>query len=59
MDNLTLGLVSLVGGAGALVRGASKLAAFGVSPLVVGLIVVVFGTSAPELVVSVRSALIG
>lgn len=53
-----LGLVFLVGGAELLVRGASKLAsAFGISPLVIGLTVVAFGTSAPEMAVSVRSAL--
>jgi cation:H+ antiporter len=53
-----LGLVLLVGGAELLVRGASRLAlAAGVSPLIVGLTVVAFGTSAPELAVSVRSAL--
>lgn len=52
-----LGLVALVVGAELLVRGASKLAlAFGISPLVVGLTVVAFGTSAPELAVSVQSA---
>ncbi len=55
-----LGLVLLVGGAELLVRGASKLAlAFGVSPLVVGLTVVAFGTSSPELAVSVQAALKG
>jgi len=54
------GLVLLVGGAEALVRGAGKLAiSFGVSPLVVGLTVVAFGTSSPELAVSVQSALNG
>lgn len=52
-----LGLVALVGGAELLVRGASRLALlFGISPLVVGLTVVSFGTSAPELAVSVQSA---
>lgn len=57
---LILGLVALVGGAEALVRGASKLAlSFGVSPLVVGLTVVAFGTSAPETAVSVGAALKG
>lgn len=51
------GLVILVGGAEFLVRGASKLAAFiGISPLVIGLTVVAFGTSAPELAVSIQSA---
>ncbi len=52
-----LGLIALVVGAELLVRGASKLAiSFGISPLVVGLTVVAFGTSAPELAVSVQSA---
>jgi cation:H+ antiporter len=52
-----LGLIALVAGAQVLVRGASRLAlSFGISPLVVGLTVVAFGTSAPELAVSVRSA---
>lgn len=54
------GLVLLVAGADALVRGAGKLAiSFGVSPLVVGLTVVAFGTSSPEMAVSVQSALDG
>jgi cation:H+ antiporter len=53
-----LGLVVLVAGADLLVRGASKLAlAFGVSPLVVGLTVVAFGTSTPEMAVSVKAGL--
>ncbi|MBK6973961.1 MAG: calcium/sodium antiporter [Sterolibacteriaceae bacterium] len=52
-----VGLVALVAGAELLVRGASKLAlSFGISPLVVGLTVVAFGTSSPELAVSVKSA---
>lgn len=54
------GLAVLVVGADVLVRGASRLAvSFGVSPLVVGLTVVAFGTSAPEMAVSVGSALAG
>jgi cation:H+ antiporter len=54
------GLALLVAGAEALVRGAGKLAiSFGVSPLVVGLTVVAFGTSSPEMAVSVQSALNG
>ncbi len=52
-----IGLLALVAGAEAMVRGASKLAlTVGVSPLVVGLTVVAFGTSAPELAISVQSA---
>lgn len=52
-----LGLATLVLGAQLLIRGASKLAlSFGISPLVLGLTIVAFGTSAPELAVSVRSA---
>jgi cation:H+ antiporter len=52
-----LGLVALVLGAELLVKGASRLAlSFGISPLVVGLTVVAFGTSAPEMAVSVQSA---
>ena len=55
-----LGLVLLVVGAEILVRGASRLAAaVGISPLVIGLTVVAFGTSAPEMAVSVQSALSG
>jgi cation:H+ antiporter len=54
------GLVLLVAGGELLVRGASKLAMiFRVSPLVIGLTVVAFGTSAPELAVSIKSALAG
>ena len=55
-----LGGVLLVGGAELLVRGASRLAvAAGVTPLVVGLTVVAFGTSAPEMAVTVGSAYAG
>jgi cation:H+ antiporter len=54
------GLVGLVLGASLLVRGASKLAlSFGISPLVVGLTIVAFGTSAPEVAVSVGAVLGG
>jgi cation:H+ antiporter len=63
MINLLLfvaGLVGLVLGANLLVRGASKLAlSFGISPLVVGLTIVAFGTSAPEVAVSVGAVLDG
>lgn len=52
-----VGVVALVGGAEALVRGAARLAArTGLSPVVIGLTVVAFGTSAPELAVSVSAA---
>jgi cation:H+ antiporter len=55
-----LGLALLIAGAEALVRGASKLAvSWGISPLVVGLTIVAFGTSSPELAVSVQSAYAG
>lgn len=54
------GLVGLVVGANLLVRGASKLAlSFGISPLVVGLTIVAFGTSAPEVAVSAGAVLNG
>src|SRR6187402_2078090 len=51
---LTAGLAVLIGGAEALVRGASALARrLGVPPIIVGLSVVAFGTSTPELAVNV------
>ena len=54
------GLVLLYFGAEWLVRGSSELAIrFGISPLVVGLTVVAFGTSARELVGSVKANLDG
>jgi cation:H+ antiporter len=57
---LALGLALLSYGAEALVRGSSSLALrLGLSPLVVGLTVVAFGTSSPELVVSLKAGLAG
>lgn len=57
---LIAGLVLLVAGAEVLVRGAAKLAAqFGIPPLIIGLTVVAFGTSAPETAVSVQAAFNG
>ena len=54
------GSIGLFIGAEGLVRGASSLAIrLGVSPLVVGLTVVAFATSSPELVVSIKAAIEG
>ena len=54
------GLALLVIGAESLVRGSSRLAvAMGVPPLVIGLTVVAYGTSTPELAVSVQAAMAG
>ncbi len=65
MDLITIaaligGMILLVAGAEVLVRGASRMAAMaGIAPLIIGLTVVSFGTSAPELAVSAQSALSG
>lgn len=57
---VVFGLAGLFVGGEWLVRAASRLAAsFGVAPLVIGLTVVSFGTSAPELAVSLQAALAG
>ncbi len=54
------GLAALILGGEFLVRGASAVARqFGLSPLVIGLTIVGFGTSAPELMVSLQSTLAG
>jgi cation:H+ antiporter len=54
------GLAVLIIGAELLVKGASRIAAgFGISPLIIGLTVVAFGTSAPEMAISISSALKG
>ena len=57
---LIIGLILLSGGADYLVRGAVSIAtALNISPLVVGLTIIAFGTSLPELVVCVRAASAG
>ena len=57
---LVTGIALLIGGGTLLVRGASEIATrLGVSPLIVGLVVVGFGTSAPELAINVFGALRG
>ncbi len=54
------GIILLFAGAEGLVRGSSSLALkLGISPLVIGLTIVGFATSSPELVVSIRAAIIG
>jgi cation:H+ antiporter len=55
-----LGLVALFFGGEYLVRGATAIAKhFRLSPMVIGLTIVGFGTSAPEMLVSVQAALAG
>ena len=57
---LVLSIGVLIFGAELLVRGAARLALrFGVSPFVIGVTVVGFGTSAPELAASIASATTG
>ena len=60
LAGIIVGLALLIGGGGLLVRGASELATtLGISPMVVGLTIVGFGTSSPELVVNIIGALEG
>jgi cation:H+ antiporter len=57
---LIVGVVGLLVGAEFLVRGAAAIATrLGIEPVVIGLTVVAFGTSAPELAVSVGAAISG
>src|SRR3546814_5420387 len=60
LGQFALGLLLLVLGADSFVRGASGLAIrFGISPFVVGLVLVGLGTSAPELSVNLTAAFAG
>ncbi len=57
---LVLGIISLIVGADLLVRGAAKIArGLGVAPIVIGLTLVAYGTSAPEFAVSATATLRG
>lgn len=57
---LLTGIAMLLAGGTMLVQGASRIASgFGVSPMIVGLTVVAFGTSSPELVINIVGALDG
>lgn len=57
---VTVSLALLVAGAEGLVRGSASLALkLGLTPLMVGLTVVAFGTSSPELVVGIKAGLGG
>lgn len=57
---IVFGLALLVVGGDELVEGASAIARrFRLSPMVIGLTIVAFGTSAPELIVSIQAALGG
>ena len=52
-----LGLLTVIGGAELIVRGASVLAArVGISPMVIGVTVVAIGTSTPELAIAIDAA---
>lgn len=57
---LVVGIAMLLGGGDILVRGASAIAkGLGISPLVIGLTIVAFGTSAPELSINLLAAFNG
>lgn len=60
MLSIIIGITLLYFGAEFLVRGSSRLAErFGISPLIIGLTIVAFGTSSPELLVSLSAAIKG
>jgi len=57
---VVLGILLLVGGGTALVKGASQLATrLGISPMIIGLTIVGFGTSMPELIVNTLASVEG
>lgn len=57
---LLIGTIGLFLGGESLIRGSSSLAIrIGISPLVVGLTIVAFATSSPELLVSLKAAIMG
>ena len=57
---LAIGIALLYFGAEGLIKGSVKLAIdLGITPLVIGLTVVAFGTSSPELVVSIEAGISG
>lgn len=57
---LAIGLLLLIKGADLLVDGSSSIASkFGISSLVIGLTIVAFGTSAPELIINIIAAIRG
>ena len=54
------GFILLIKGADIFVEGASKLAAkLNIPPIVIGLTIIAFGTSAPEAAISITSAMSG
>ncbi|MBU4484893.1 calcium:sodium antiporter, partial [bacterium] len=58
--SIIIGFVALFFGANWLVKGSSFVARiYGVRPMIIGLTVVAFGTSAPEFVVSVNAGILG
>jgi cation:H+ antiporter len=60
ITQFTLGVILLIAGAWALVHGGSRLAeAFGIPPVVIGLTIIAWGTSAPELIVSLTASMAG
>lgn len=60
ITEFVLGVILLIAGAWALVHGGSRIAeAFGIPPVLVGLTVIAWGTSAPELIVSFTAAMVG